>query len=144
LPMVRSMSATDVGDRCRPAPEAVGPFEVGHDDDLGLVAGDGGQPTALGARTNPLDYDIVKRGSYDVASFFILTGIYGRIQWRSCRCYVIPLAVQVPFLDQASYAGPLVKPRGGADISWIVGFVVATVRYLAGVKRAGARQGCPR
>jgi nucleobase:cation symporter-1, NCS1 family len=36
----------------------------------------------------------------------------------------------VPFLDQTLYVGPMVKVLGGADISWIVGFVVAGGAYL--------------
>ena len=53
----------------------------------------------------------------------------------ACLCYVITLAVQVPFLDQLFFVGSLVKPLGGADISWIVGFAVASLLYLAGAKR---------
>jgi NCS1 family nucleobase:cation symporter-1 len=81
---------------------------------------------------NLVDYYLIKRGRYDVQSFFRPDGIYGRIQWWACTCYVITLAVQVPFLDQAFYTGPLVKPLGGADISWIVGFAVASGLYAAG------------
>jgi nucleobase:cation symporter-1, NCS1 family len=90
---------------------------------------------------NLVDYYLVKRGRYDVASFFTPDGIYGRFQWWACICYVITLAVQVPFLDQTFYQGPLVKSLGGADISWIVGFAVASLLYLAGAKWAGVRQG---
>ena len=93
---------------------------------------------------NLVDYYLVKRGRYDVASFFTPNGIYGRIQWWACICYVITLAVQVPFLDQTFYTGPFVHDLGGADISWIVGFAVASLLYLAGAKRfGGARQGLP-
>jgi nucleobase:cation symporter-1, NCS1 family len=92
---------------------------------------------------NLVDYYLVKRGRYDVASFFTPNGIYGKIQWWACICYVITLAVQVPFLDQLFYVGPLVKPLGGADISWIVGFGVASLLYLAGAKRSGAAQVLP-
>jgi hypothetical protein len=56
-------------------------------------------------------------------------------QWWACLCYVITLALQVPFLDQLFYVGPLVKPLGGADISWIAGFGVASLLYLAGALR---------
>jgi hypothetical protein len=42
--------------------------------------------------------------------------IHGRIQWRACLGCVITLTVQVPFLDQPFYAGPLVSSLGGADI----------------------------
>jgi NCS1 family nucleobase:cation symporter-1 len=81
---------------------------------------------------NLVDYYLIKRGRYDVQSFFRPDGAYGRIQWWACICYVITLAVQVPFLDQTFYTGPLVKPLGGADISWIVGFAVASGLYAAG------------
>ena len=69
--------------------------------------------------------------SYEVQSFYIPDGIYGRIRWWACICYVITLAVQVPFLDQLFYVGPLVSSLGGADISWIGGFGVASLLYLA-------------
>lgn len=83
-----------------------------------------------------------ERGRYDVQSVFAPDGMYGRIQWWACICYVITLAVQVPFLDQLVYAGPFVSSLGGADMSWIVGVGVASLLYLAGAKRfAGARRG---
>jgi NCS1 family nucleobase:cation symporter-1 len=81
---------------------------------------------------NLVDYYLVKHGRYDVQSFFKPDGIYGGFQWWACLCYVITLAVQVPFLDQLFYVGPLVKPLGGADISWIVGFGVASLLYWRG------------
>jgi NCS1 family nucleobase:cation symporter-1 len=40
--------------------------------------------------------------------------IQSRGQWWACACYVITLAVQVPFLDQLFYVGPLVSKLGGA------------------------------
>ena len=43
---------------------------------------------------------------------------------------MIALAAQVPFIDQTLYIGPMVKVLGGADISWVVGFVVAGAGYL--------------
>jgi len=93
---------------------------------------------------NLVVYYLVKRGRYDVQSFFTPDGIYGRIQWWAHICYVITLAVQVPFLDQLFYVGSLVSLPGGADISWIVGFGVASLLYLAGAKRfVGARRGLP-
>ena len=79
---------------------------------------------------------------YDVPSVFTPDGTYGWIQWWGRICCVITLAVQVPFLDQLFYAGPLVSSLGGADISWIVGVGVASLLYLAGAKRfAGTRRG---
>jgi NCS1 family nucleobase:cation symporter-1 len=51
--------------------------------------------------------------------------------------YLVALAAQVPFLDQTLYTGPMVQVLGGADISWIVGFVVAGARYLVASRLAG-------
>jgi nucleobase:cation symporter-1, NCS1 family len=79
---------------------------------------------------NLIDFYIVKKGHYDVKSFFTPKGLYGGWRWAAIIPYVIALAAQVPFLDQTLYTGPMVKVLGGADISWIVGFVVAGVGYL--------------
>jgi hypothetical protein len=46
--------------------------------------------------------------------------------------------VQVPFLEQPFYAGPLVGSLSGTDIFWIVGFGVATL-----LRFVRARQGLP-
>jgi nucleobase:cation symporter-1, NCS1 family len=79
---------------------------------------------------NLIDFYIVKKGRYDVKSFFSPKGIYGGWRLTALIPYVIALAVQIPFLDQTLYVGPLVKPLGGADISWLIGFVVAGLGYL--------------
>ncbi len=79
---------------------------------------------------NLIDFSIVKKGRYDVRSFFTPHGVYGGWRWVAILPYLIALAAQVPFLDQTLYVGPMVKVLGGADISWIVGFVVAGAGYL--------------
>jgi NCS1 family nucleobase:cation symporter-1 len=86
---------------------------------------------------NLIDFYIVKKGRYDVKSFFTPKGIYGGWRLTALIPYVIALAVQVPFIDQTLYIGPLVKPLGGADISWLVGFVVAGVGYLIATRITG-------
>lgn len=68
---------------------------------------------------NLIDFYIIKKGRYDVASFFSPRGIYGGWRWVAIVPYLIALAAQVPFLDQVLYTGPMVKVVGGADISWI-------------------------
>jgi nucleobase:cation symporter-1, NCS1 family len=87
---------------------------------------------------NLIDFYIVKKGRYDVKSFFTPKGVYGGWRWTAIIPYLIALAAQVPFLDQTLYTGPMVKVLGGADISWIVGWVVAGVAYLIAVRVAGA------
>jgi nucleobase:cation symporter-1, NCS1 family len=80
---------------------------------------------------NLADYFLVRHGSYDVASFFTAGGVYGRFAWRGLLAYVIGLAAEWPFVSQPDYTGPLVKPLGGADISWLVGWFAAALVYLA-------------
>jgi NCS1 family nucleobase:cation symporter-1 len=91
---------------------------------------------------NLADYFLVRQGNYDVASFFIPDGAYGRLAWRGVLAYAIGLGAEWPFVSQLDYTGPLVKYLGGADISWIVGFFVAGVVYLAlvvGASQPGRR-----
>jgi len=85
---------------------------------------------------NLIDFYIVRKGRYDVKSFFTPSGIYGGWRWTAIIPYLIALAAQIPFLDQALYTGPMVKVLGGADISWLVGFVVAAAGYLVASRLA--------
>jgi NCS1 family nucleobase:cation symporter-1 len=92
---------------------------------------------------NLADYFLVRQGNYDVASFFIPDGVYGKFAWRGIVAYTIGLAAEWPFVSQLDYVGPLVKYLDGADISWIVGFFVAGVVYLAlvvGASQPGRRR----
>jgi nucleobase:cation symporter-1, NCS1 family len=88
---------------------------------------------------NLVDFYLVKKGRYDVTSFFTPKGIYGGWRWTALIPYVIALGVQVPFIDQTLYVGPMVKVLGGADISWLVGFVVAGACYLVATRITGGQ-----
>ena len=88
---------------------------------------------------NLVDFYIVKKGRYDVKSFFTPKGIYGGWRWTALIPYVIALGAQVPFIDQTLYVGPMVNVLGGADISWLVGFVVGGVGYLFATRITGGR-----
>jgi NCS1 family nucleobase:cation symporter-1 len=79
---------------------------------------------------NLADYFIVRRGTYDVASFFTADGAYGRYAWRGLLAYAIGLAAEWPFVSQPDYTGPLVRALGGADISWLAGWFAAAIAYL--------------
>lgn len=78
---------------------------------------------------NLTDFYIIRRGVYDTASFFSPDGLYGRWSWQSLLAYLVGLAIEIPFIDQEFFTGPLVSALGGADISWIIGLVVPTVLY---------------
>jgi nucleobase:cation symporter-1, NCS1 family len=83
---------------------------------------------------NLTDYYLVKHGNYDVASFFTPKGRYGGFLWRGLIAYLLAVAVQIPFIDQAFYTGPLVSVIGGIDISWVVGGVAGFVFYLIALR----------
>jgi NCS1 family nucleobase:cation symporter-1 len=79
---------------------------------------------------NLVDYYLVRHGSYDIASFIKSDGgIYGRFQWPAVICYFVGILIEVPFMSQDLYTGPLAKMMGGADISWIVCLVVISPVY---------------
>jgi NCS1 family nucleobase:cation symporter-1 len=87
---------------------------------------------------NLVDYYLVHHGSYDVASFVKSDGgIYGRFQWPALICYFAGIALEVPFMSQTAYTGPIAKMLGGADISWIVCLIVISpVYYFVSKSRA--------
>ena len=85
---------------------------------------------------NLADYFLVRHGDYDVASFFTPDGAYGRFAWRGLLAYLTGLVAELPFVSQPDYTGWLVKPLGGADISWLVGWIIAAGVYLCLVPRA--------
>jgi NCS1 family nucleobase:cation symporter-1 len=86
---------------------------------------------------NLTDYYIVRRGRYDIDDIFRADGRYGRVNWWGVGIYVATIAVEIPFVNSSLYEGPLARDMGGADISWIIGFIVAAAAYYLA---AGRRQ----
>jgi NCS1 family nucleobase:cation symporter-1 len=83
---------------------------------------------------NLTDYYLVKRGDYDVSSFFTARGRYGGYLWRGLIAYVLAIAIEVPFIDQTFYTGPFVSWLGGIDISWVVGGIAGLVSYQVALR----------
>ena len=79
---------------------------------------------------NLADYFVVRRGRYHVASFFSADGPYGGVAWRGLLAYAVGLAAEWPSVSQPEYTGPLVSSLGGADISWLTGWLAAAIAYL--------------
>ena len=79
---------------------------------------------------NLTDFYLVRHGEYDIPSFFTPKGVYGGVAWPGLSAYLIAIALEVPFIDQTFYTGPLVEPLGGVDISWIVGGLAGVACYL--------------
>ncbi len=88
---------------------------------------------------NITDYFLVRHGNYDVASFFTARGRYPLFAWRGLLAYAAGLAAEWPFVSQPDYTGPLVSKLGGADISWIVGWIIPAALYLL-LARVGSSQ----
>ena len=85
---------------------------------------------------NLVDFYLVRHGNYDVAQFFRGDGgIYGRFDWVSIGCYLIGIALEVPFVNTTMYEGPIAKALNGVDISWIICLIVIGPLYYLAARR---------
>ncbi len=90
---------------------------------------------------NLADYFIIRRARYDVGAFFLPGSTYGNFAWRGLLAYAVGLAAEWPFVSQPDYTGPLVKTLNGADISWLIGWIVSAAVYLLFLRRATSTGG---
>ncbi|MFC9391426.1 purine-cytosine permease family protein [Streptomyces venezuelae] len=84
---------------------------------------------------NLVDYYLVSRERVDIPALYDPEGRYGRWNVTALTCYVVGVAVQIPFLATKLYTGAITKRLDGADISWIVGLVVTAALYWVWVRR---------
>ena len=85
---------------------------------------------------NLVDYYLIRKGEYDVESFFLPTGgIYGHYNSAAVIAYIVGFIVQLPFMSGALYTGFVARWLGGVDIAWIVGSVITFVLYHQLVRR---------
>jgi NCS1 family nucleobase:cation symporter-1 len=77
---------------------------------------------------NLADFYLLRRGRYDVDAFFNASR-YGAVNWPTIIIYLVVVGLEFPFLNTAFFEGPLAKLMGGADVSWIVGFVLGVTAY---------------
>jgi nucleobase:cation symporter-1, NCS1 family len=84
---------------------------------------------------NLTDYYLVSREKVDIPALYDPNARYGRWNAAALTTYAIGVLVQVPFLAQALYTGPVTKALGGADISWMIGLVVPSVVYYVWATR---------
>lgn len=90
---------------------------------------------------NLVDYYLLRKGQYDVDSFFRRDGgIYGRVNGAAVTCYAVGILIQIPFISSPLYKGPLARAMGGIDLSWIVGLVVTAPAYYWLAKRSQSRE----
>ena len=83
---------------------------------------------------NLVDYYKISRDRLDIPALYNPDGRYGRWNAAALVSYGIGVVIQVPFLAQALYTGPVTKLLGGADISWLVGIVATLAIYYPWAK----------
>nr|WP_324997858.1 cytosine permease [Salinisphaera sp.] len=78
---------------------------------------------------NLIDFYIVRHGRYAITEIFNPAGIYGQWSWRGMLAYGAGFLAMIPFFDISFYTGTVTRWLGGADISFLVGLVVAGGLY---------------
>lgn len=84
---------------------------------------------------NLVDYYLVSKEKVDIPALYDLNGRYGRWNKTALLSYAIGIVVQIPFLAQTLYTGPMTELLGGADISWLAGLVVTAIVFYPLAKR---------
>jgi NCS1 family nucleobase:cation symporter-1 len=84
---------------------------------------------------NLTDYYLISRERVDVPALYDPDGRYGRWNVVALVSYAVGIAVQIPFLAQKLYTGPITESLGGADISWLVGLAVTAALYYPWARR---------
>ena len=84
---------------------------------------------------NLTDYYLVSREKVDIPALYDPDARYGRWNAAALTTYAVGVLVQIPFLAQALYTGPVTEALGGADISWMIGLVVPSVMYYVWASR---------
>ncbi|EGO6541833.1 cytosine permease [Escherichia coli] len=84
---------------------------------------------------NLIDYYFISQGKTDIPALYTPEGRYGAYNKTALTCYGVGVLVQIPFLNQKLYQGPISVLMDGADISWIVGLLITAVIYYPWAKR---------
>lgn len=80
---------------------------------------------------NLVDFYLIRKEDYDIAAIFEPNGPYGRASWPALVAYLVAIGVEIPFMSTTFYTGAMVARLGGADISWVLGLIVAAILYGA-------------
>jgi NCS1 family nucleobase:cation symporter-1 len=89
---------------------------------------------------NLADFYLVRKEHYDIAAIFDAQGRYGRFNLRAAAAYVVAVVVEIPFMNTTFYTGPMVAHLGGADISWLIGLVLAAGLYTLAMRPVVRRE----
>ncbi|TDD36781.1 purine-cytosine permease family protein [Saccharopolyspora elongata] len=91
---------------------------------------------------NLVDFYLVRHGEYAVEDFFRRDGgRYGLVNWPAVICYLIGVAVQLPFMViGTAYTGPIARLLGNTDISFIAGLLIVSPLYYVTVTALARRK----
>lgn len=78
---------------------------------------------------NLADFYWVRKERYDIDALFDPRLGYGAVNVRALVAYGLGIVLQLPFMNTTFYVGWWVDDLGGADIAWLIGFVVPAVAY---------------
>lgn len=84
---------------------------------------------------NLIDFYLISKENIDVPALYNPQGRYGAWNAPALVSYFIGVLIQIPFMAQAMYTGPITKMLGGTDISWIVGLLATAFIYYPWAKR---------
>ncbi|RJL20691.1 purine-cytosine permease family protein [Bailinhaonella thermotolerans] len=84
---------------------------------------------------NLTDYYLISKERVDIPALYDPRGRYGRWNTTALVSYAFGVVVQIPFLAQKLYTGPVTELLGGADISWIVGLAATAALYYPWARR---------
>lgn len=84
---------------------------------------------------NLTDYYLISKERVDIPALYDPAGRYGRWNMTALVSYAFGVVIQIPFLAQKLYTGPITELLGGADISWIVGLAATAALYYPWARR---------
>lgn len=87
---------------------------------------------------NLADYYLVSKDRFDIPALYSRKGRYGSWNAAALVSYVVGVLIQIPFLDQTLFTGPMVAKLGGADVSWLLGMVITGIIYIPWAMKVNA------
>ncbi|WP_332059704.1 purine-cytosine permease family protein [Bartonella sp. CB74] len=78
---------------------------------------------------NLVDYYFFNHRAIDIAALNDPKGKYRAWNFTGFGVYILGVIVQIPFINNVFYSGPMVEILGNVDISWIIGLVIPAVIY---------------
>jgi NCS1 family nucleobase:cation symporter-1 len=78
---------------------------------------------------NLTDFFLLRHGEYSIPDIYNRQGRYGAWGWPALIAFAVAILVEVPFMSMPFFTGPIAGRLGGADVTWVVGLIVASVLY---------------